>query len=98
MDKLSQPPEMDFSTSGNNVERWRMWKQTVELYLDVTMSGKPELEKCKALLYVIGKEGREIFYTIVFPVEEKDKFTPLLAKIENYCIPKKKCDNGKTQI
>ena len=90
MDKLNQPPEMDFSTSGNIAERWRMWKQTVELYLDVTMSGKPEPEKCKAFLYVIGKEGREIFNTFVFPEEEKDKFTPLLTKFENYCIPKKK--------
>ena len=46
-------------------------------------------KKCKAFLYVIGKEGREIFNTFVFPEEEKDKFTPLLAKCENYCIPKK---------
>ena len=89
MDKLNQPPEMDFSTSGNIAERWKMWKQTVELYLDVTMSGKPEPEKCKAFLCVIGKEGREIFNTFVFPEEEKDKFTPLLAKFENYFIPKK---------
>ena len=53
------------------------------------MSGKPEPKNCKAFLYVIGKEGREIFNTFVFPEEEKDKITPLLAKFDNYCIPKK---------
>ena len=47
MDKLNQPPEMDFSTSGIIAERWKMWKQTVELYLDVTISGKPEPENAK---------------------------------------------------
>ena len=39
-------------------------------------------------MYVIGKEGREIFNTFVFPEEEKDKSTPLSTKFENYCIPK----------
>ena len=53
------------------------------------MSGKLEPEKCKAFLYLIGKEGREIFNTFVFPEEENDKFKPFLAKFENNCIPKK---------
>ena len=88
MDKLHQPAEMDFSTSGNIAERWKSWKQTVQLYLDVAMSEKTEKEKCKAFLYVIGKEGREIFNTFVF-AEQKDKLEPLLEKFESYCIPKK---------
>ena len=58
----------------------------MELSLDVTMPGVPE--KCKAFLYVIGKEGREIFNTC-FSKGKTDTFTPLLAKFENYCIPKK---------
>ena len=89
MDKLHQPAEMDFSTSGNIAERWKSWKQTVQLYLDVAMSEKTEKEKCKAFLYVIGKEGREIFNTFVFAEEQKDKLEPLLEKFESYCIPKK---------
>ena len=43
----------------------------------------------QSLLVRDWKEGREIFNTFVFPEEEKDKFTPLLAKLENYYIPKK---------
>ena len=61
----------------------------MQLYLDVAMSEKTEKEKCKAFLYVIGKEGREIFNTFVFAEEQKDKLEPLLEKFESYCIPKK---------
>ncbi|MCG7876437.1 MAG: RNase H-like domain-containing protein [Candidatus Thiodiazotropha endolucinida] len=89
MDKLHQPAEMDFSTSGNIAERWKMWKQTVQLYLDVAMADKSEKEQCKALLYIIGKDGREIYNTFVLQEAEQDKLAPLLTKFENYCIPKK---------
>ena len=81
MDELHQPAEMDFSSTGNMVERW---KQTVELYLDIAMA-----EKCKTLLYVIGRYGREIFNTFTFADREKDKLDKLIDKFQNYCIPKK---------
>ena len=58
MDKLHQPSEMDVSSSGNLVERWKQWKQTIQLYLDIAMADKTEADQCKTLLYVIGKEGR----------------------------------------
>ena len=61
----------------------------MQLNLDVAMSEKTEKEKCKAFLYVIGKEGWEIFNTFVFAEEQKDKLEPLLEKFESYCIPKK---------
>ena len=35
------------------------------------------------------KKGEKYLTLLFFPEEEKDKFTPLLAKFENYCIPKK---------
>ena len=89
MDKLHQPAEMDFSSTGNMVERWKQWKQTVELYLDIAMADKTEAEKCKTLLYVIGREGREIFNTFTFADGEKDKLDKLIEKFQNYCIPKK---------
>ena len=86
MDKLHQPAEMDFSSTGNMVERW---KQTVELYLDIAMADKTEAEKCKTLLYVIEREGREIFTTFTFADGENDKLDKLIEKFQNYCIPKK---------
>ena len=48
-----------------------------------------QADQCKTLLYVIGKEGREIFNTFTFAEAEKDKLDKLLEKFENYCIPKK---------
>ena len=46
MDKL-QPSEMDFSSSVNIAERWKQWKQTVQLYLDISMTDKTEADQCK---------------------------------------------------
>jgi hypothetical protein len=47
-----------------------------------------EKEKCKAILYVIGLEGREIYNTFHFGESEVDKLEVLLKKFEDYCIPK----------
>ena len=80
MDKLNKSPEMDFSTSGNIAERWRMWKQTVELNLDVTMSGKHEPEKCKAFLYIIGKEGKK-YLTLLFFQRRKGQIHAFVNQI-----------------
>ena len=46
-------------------------------------------ENVKAFLFVIGKEGRELFNTFFFAKEQKDKLEPLLEKFESYCLPKK---------
>jgi hypothetical protein len=45
-------------------------------------------KKCKAVLYVIGLEGREIYNTFHFGEGEVDKLEVLLKKFEDYCIPK----------
>ena len=78
MDKLHQPSEMDFSSSGNIGEHWKQWKQTVQLYLDIEMADKKDAVQCITLLYVIGKEGREIFNTFTFAEAVKDKLDKLL--------------------
>lgn len=89
MEHLKQPPEFNFSSDGNMSERWKIWRQTMELYLDVAMSAADEKDKCKTLLYVIGQDGRDIFNTFTIPGDDKDKINPLLLKFENYCIPRK---------
>ncbi|CAC5411161.1 unnamed protein product [Mytilus coruscus] len=48
-----------------------------------------EKEQCRAVLYVIGLEGREIYNTFNFGENEADKLEVLLKKFEDYCIPKK---------
>ncbi|CAC5409350.1 unnamed protein product [Mytilus coruscus] len=63
-------------------------KQTMNL-LEVAMGEKTEKEQCRAVLYVIGLEGREIYNTFNFGENEADKLEVLLKKFEDYCIPKK---------
>lgn len=87
--QFRQPPEMDFSHEGNLAEKWKRWRQTMDYYLDVAMSDKTEKEKCKAVLYIIGLDGREIFNTFNFEANEEDKLEPLFKKFEDYCTPKK---------
>lgn len=77
------PPEMDFSTTdGANVaEKWRKWKQTMELYLKLAMSGKSEKSKCEVFLYTVGQVGRDIFNTMSFTEDETDKLDKFVHKV-----------------
>ncbi|CAC5398679.1 unnamed protein product [Mytilus coruscus] len=95
---FKQPPEMDFSHEDNLSEKWKRWKQTMNLYLEVAMGEKTEKEQCRAVLYVIGLEGREIYNTFNFGENEADKLEVLLKKFEDYCIPKKKCYSNQTSF
>ena len=63
--KLKQPDEMDFSNSGEKtlLERWRGWRHTIELYISLAMPAHQESEKCAAVLYIIGQDGRDIYST-----------------------------------
>ncbi|CAC5425541.1 unnamed protein product [Mytilus coruscus] len=79
---FKQPPEMDFSHEDNLSEKWKRWKQTMNLYLEVAMGEKTEKEQCRAVLYVIGLEGREIYNTFNFGENEADKLEVLLKKFE----------------
>ncbi|CAC5418934.1 unnamed protein product [Mytilus coruscus] len=86
---LKQPPEMNFSSDGNMTERWKKWRQTMELYLDVALSEAEKENTCKALLNVIGQEGRDIFNTFDIQEGDKGKIEPLFTHFEIYCIPRK---------
>ena len=53
-------PEMDFSIidGANVVERWQKWKQTIELFLKLAMSGISEKEKRDVFLCIIRRTTR----------------------------------------
>ena len=70
-------------------ERRKKWRQTMELYFDVAMSETEEKDKCKALLHVIGQDGRDIYKTFIIQEGDKDKIAPLFTQFERYCIPRK---------
>ena len=90
MDQLKPPPELDFSTTGRTSlpERWRQWKQTMQLYIELTMKNKSQKEKCSAFLYTIGQAGRDVYNTMTLSEEEQDKIDVLFSKFELYCKPK----------
>ena len=90
MDKLRQQPELDFTSyEGNLSERWKRWRQTMNLYMDVCLKGATEKEKCSAFLYVIEQDGRDIDNTFQFAEDGINKITLLIQKFEDYCTPKR---------
>ena len=90
MDNLKPPGELDFSTTGatNIAEKWWQWKQTMQLFIELTMTKSTDKEKCSAFLYVIGQAGRDIYNTMTLTEDETDKIEVLFAKFEAYCKPK----------
>ncbi len=90
MDQLKPPPELDFSTTGRTSlpERWRQWKQTMQLYIELTMKNKSQKEKCSVFLYTIGQTGRDVYHTMTLSEDEQDKIDVLFSKFESYCKPK----------
>lgn len=69
---FKQPPEMDFSHEDNLSEKWKRWKQTMSLYLEVAMSEKTEKEQCRAVLYVIGLDAEKF---IILSISVKVRLT-----------------------
>ncbi|XP_021368107.1 uncharacterized protein K02A2.6-like [Mizuhopecten yessoensis] len=51
------------------------------------MSGREEKDKCSAFLYLIGQDGREVFNTMTFDGDTRDKIEPLFTKFKEYCQP-----------
>ena len=90
MEHLKPPTEMVFSTDdGSSIaEKWRCWRQAMELYLNLSIPDKSDKEKCAVFLYVIGSTGRDIYNSMVFGNDEKDKINVLFKKFEDYCKPK----------
>ncbi|XP_070567222.1 uncharacterized protein [Ptychodera flava] len=89
MEHIKAPEMLDFHTK-NLAVVWKRWKEELSLYVDLTMAGKEESQKCKLFLYLIGREGREIHETMKFDSEEKDrKLEDLVKAFDNYCNPKK---------
>lgn len=86
--KLRPPDELSFSDTLHLAENWRMWKQEMKLYLNLTMSKSTEIDKCSAFLYIIGRPGREIFNTWSLPEDQQNKIDILFEKFEAYCKPK----------
>ena len=88
---LRPPPEMNFTETDqvDLAERWRRWRETMELFLRLNMADKDEKEQCDAFRYIIGQDGRDIYNTMTFTLSEVDKIDVLFTKFEDYCKPRK---------
>ncbi len=69
---LRPPPEMNFTDVDqiDLAERWRRWRETMELYLRLNMADNSEKEQCDAFRYIIGQDGRDIYNTMTFTTSE----------------------------
>ena len=95
---LPKPREMDFNSS-NLAAAWKKWRQNMEFCLTDMIRGKIEEEKYSVFLFLIGKQGRNIFNTTEWVKKadasgnqtEEDDITvkKLFKRFREYCLPKK---------
>ncbi|KAK3774900.1 hypothetical protein RRG08_007258 [Elysia crispata] len=57
--KLTPSGQMSFKTEGGHLaKRWKAWKETMVLYINLAMKSNTEKERYQAVLHIIGEEGR----------------------------------------
>jgi hypothetical protein len=56
--------------------------------MDVELPDKSEKEKCKALLYAIGQEGREIYHAFLLTKERETNSISSLRNLKISTFPK----------
>ena len=70
-ERLAPPGKIKFN-SKNIAEDWRKWKEEFSLYVSLTVK-EDEHSKLQLFKYLIGNDGREIYNTLRFEKEEKDR-------------------------
>ena len=89
MDQLKPPGNLDFESPDLEYV-WKKWREDITLYLDLTTKTDQKERKVKLFLYLIGSKGREIYETMQFEKEEKDRtLDELIQSFGEYCDPKK---------
>lgn len=88
MDKL--PPPSGLQMTGNLAENWKRFKQRFELYLTaVNADSKPDKVKSSIFLHIIGEDALSIYNSFEFADGENMKLQAIMAKFEEYCIPRR---------
>lgn len=89
LERIPPPSRINFHTR-NVSEDWKKWKEEFSLYVDLALKDKEELEKVKMFTYLISSEGREIYNTMKWDDEEKDRaLATVIGNFDKYCQPKK---------
>jgi len=88
MDKIQPPPNL--SLTGNVHENWKRFKQRFELYLvAIGAAKKSDEQKIALFLTIAGPDTIEVYNTLEFNDDDKDKYDVVIKKIEEYCTPRK---------
>ena len=89
MKKFTPPGPLSFE--GSIADKWKKWHQECEFFLVATESdAKSDKIKSSILLTCIGERGRDIYNTFTFTsADDKLKLLLILAKFEEYCLPRK---------
>ena len=86
------PPPDILELEGSTASNWRTWVSACNNYTLATKLDKEDFEEARqvaTLLAVIGKEANKVFRTFTFSSpEDAKKIEPVLAKFEEYCIPR----------
>ena len=81
-------PQLDLE-SENLPERWKRFRQHVELMFSVSLASKNEEEKCNYLLIWCGEKGRDIANTWSDVTDEdKKKLKTYFERFANHVKPK----------
>ena len=78
-DGLRKPDPLTFD--GNKAEKWRIFKQEYEIYIEAMFSDKSQKARAMILLNLAGREAIELERSFVYKDEKKDdKGTVVQAK------------------
>ena len=89
MDKL-QPPSA-LALTGNLAEKWRRFKQQLEIYeIASGLARKDGIVRAMTLLHMAGSEALEVYNTFQWDEDEDNtKVEKIMEKFERYCNPRK---------
>ena len=88
---LPPPPSLDIHDA-QAAEKWKKFKLAWTNYsLATELNQKPEAVQVATLLTVIGEEARDVFSTFTewHNADDNKKIEPVLAKIAQYCQPRR---------
>lgn len=87
IEQLHPPQKFNFNTSNLELD-WENWKKELEIYLDFAMAAKePKLKQ--NCFYLMGTREREIYNTLKFEKESKNRtVTDIMKVFDKYCSSK----------
>ena len=86
MAKFSPPSNFSFDKPGE----WPDWKQRFVRFRTATKLDKEDgAVQVSSLIYSMGGEAENIYRSFVFADNEEDNFTIVLAKFDDYFVPRR---------